>query len=116
MGGSLSGTIDLMLLAILRAGPGHGYAIIAELRERSGGEFDVAEGTVYPVLHQLERDGLLESATTSAQGRRRRVYRITAEGVKASESRVSAWRIYTAAVESVIAGRRRVGLSMEALA
>jgi PadR family transcriptional regulator PadR len=44
----LKGNLDLLLLSVLTAGPGHGYAIISALRDRSGGTFDLPEGTVYP--------------------------------------------------------------------
>lgn len=57
----LTGNLDLLLLAVLTEGEAHGYAVIARVRERSGGEFDLAEGTVYPALHKLEAEGLLRS-------------------------------------------------------
>lgn len=60
------GNLDILLLGVLSAGPGHGYEIIAALRDRSAGEFDLPEGTVYPSLHRLERDGLLSSAWETA--------------------------------------------------
>ncbi|MGH9157127.1 MAG: PadR family transcriptional regulator [Acidimicrobiales bacterium] len=54
-----------------------------EVRERSRGTFDLAEGTVYPALHRLERAGLLESWWVDHEGRRRRVYRLTTSGASA---------------------------------
>ena len=56
---SLKGHLDTLVLATLEAAPLHGYAVIDELRARSEGAFDLAEGTVYPVLHRLEAEGLL---------------------------------------------------------
>jgi PadR family transcriptional regulator len=56
----LKGHLDLLLLATVGAGPAHGYAILERLRDRSGGTFDLAEGTVYPALHRLEQAGLAE--------------------------------------------------------
>ena len=70
MAESLRGHLDLLLLAALRPGPAHGYAIIEELRRRSGGTFDLPEGTIYPALHRLERQGLIESEWSDASGRR----------------------------------------------
>ena len=55
------GHLDTMLLAILGSGPMHGYAVVQELKGRSGGTFDLPEGSVYPALHRLERNGLLRS-------------------------------------------------------
>lgn len=57
------------------AAPTHGYA-----GARSGGTFDLPEGTVYPALHRLERAGLLTNSWADAEGRRRRVYAMTADG------------------------------------
>ena len=63
----LKGNLDL-LLSVLSSGPAHGYAIISALRDRSGGTFDLPEGTIYPALHRLEDAGLL--ASTWDQGLR----------------------------------------------
>ena len=65
---TLKGHLDALILATLRDGPAHGYAVIEELKQRSGGAFELAEGTVYPVLHRLESDGLLSSAWSTAAG------------------------------------------------
>ena len=63
----LKGNLDLLLLSVLSSGPAHGYVIISALRDRSGGTFDLPEGTIYPALHRLEDAGL-----RSAPGTRRR--------------------------------------------
>ena len=80
IGEALKGHLDLLLLAVLEKGPAHGYVIIDMLRERSGGIFDLPEGTVYPALHRLEEDGLLSSQWSENGGRRRRIYQLTSEG------------------------------------
>ena len=61
---ALRGHIDTMVLAALRAGPAHGYALVRELAAQSDGAFELGEGTVYPSLHRLEGDGLIESTWT----------------------------------------------------
>src|SRR4051794_41911963 len=71
---SLKGHLDALVLATFRDGPVHGYAVIEELRRKSEGAFDLAEGTVYPVLHRLEAGGLLASSWSTTAGRRRRGY------------------------------------------
>jgi DNA-binding PadR family transcriptional regulator len=58
-GEMLKGHLDMIVLAVLSSGPAHGYAVIEEIKRRSGGAFDLPEGTVYPVLHRLEQAGLL---------------------------------------------------------
>jgi PadR family transcriptional regulator, regulatory protein PadR len=76
----LKGHMDLLLLSVLADGPAHGYAVIAALRERSGEELTLPEGTVYPALHRLEAAGLLRSYWAEQAGRRRRLYELTARG------------------------------------
>ena len=76
----LKGHLDLLLLAAVRNQPAHGYAIAETLRSRSDGAFDLPEGTLYPALHRLERGGLLSSRWSEVNGRRRRVYQLTARG------------------------------------
>ena len=102
-GEELKGHLDLLLLAALAEGPSHGYVLIERLRARSDGAFDLPEGTVYPALHRLERDGLLSSAWTEAAGRRRRVYQLTRRGRGALARREAEWRSFSRAVEAVIA-------------
>ncbi|MEO8743748.1 MAG: helix-turn-helix transcriptional regulator [Candidatus Dormiibacterota bacterium] len=79
----LKGHLDLLLLATVAARPGHGYEILGELRRRSEGAFELAEGTVYPALHRLEEARLLASRWVEVAGRRRRVYSLTAAGRRA---------------------------------
>lgn len=101
-GGTLKGHLELLVLAVLADGPRHGYAIIEELRERSGEVFDLAEGTVYPVLHRLERGGSLSSEWSDAGGRRRRSYRLTAAGRARLVDERAGWTLFSAAVTAVV--------------
>src|SRR5258708_17541956 len=73
-GEMLKGHLDMIVLAALSAaGSAHGYAVIEEIRRRSGGAFDLPEGTIYPALHRLEQAGLLKSNwMTADSGPRRR--------------------------------------------
>src|ERR671932_2487200 len=100
---TLKGHLDSLILAVVAAGPAHGYAIIEELKRRSAGTFALPEGTVYPALHRLERSGLLESGWSLVAGRKRRVYRLTRRGRRQLESRKSEWREFARAVEAVLA-------------
>jgi DNA-binding PadR family transcriptional regulator len=99
----LQGHLDAMLLAILDAGPLHGYAIVEEIARRSDGEFDLPEGTIYPALHRLEAGGLLSSRWEVVSGRRRRVYALSHSGLDAVRERVAGWRAFRAAVDAVLA-------------
>jgi DNA-binding PadR family transcriptional regulator len=95
------GQLDALILAVLAEEAAHGYRVVERLRERSGGAFDLPEGTVYPALHRLERDGLLASDWSTASGRRRRVYRLTRRGRGALTRRRREWTAFAGAVEAV---------------
>ena len=99
----LKGHLDLLLLSVLADGPAHGYAVIAQLRERSAEEFALPEGTVYPALHRLEAAGLLRSDWAQA-GRRRRLYELTAKGLSALVDLQGEWRRFSSGVQAVIGG------------
>ncbi len=99
----LRGHLDLLILAALEGEPGHGYLIVERIKERSAGVFGLGEGTVYPALHRIERSGLLTSSWSTVEGRRRRVYRLTARGRRELGARRSEWGVFTRAVEAVVA-------------
>lgn len=94
----------LLLAVIERTGGGHGYAIISALREMSCDGFDLSEGTVYPLLHRMERDGLLASSWDQSTGRKRKTYLITAEGLKALHGQRQSWFRYVQTVRLVLGG------------
>jgi len=99
----LRGHLDLLLLAALRkTGPTHGYALIAALRDGSGGEFDLPEGTVYPALHRLERTGDVASEWSVSAGRRRRIYRLTTAGAASLSTKQREWRAFVKGVAGVL--------------
>src|SRR5258706_14253589 len=97
-GEMLKGHLDMIVLAALAAGPAHGYAVIEEIRRRSGEKFELPEGTVYPALHRLEAAGLLASRwTTADSGRRRRVYSLTRRGERALADQPAEWEQFSIA-------------------
>jgi len=100
---AIKGHVDLLVLTVLQRAPAHGYALAERLRERSGGVFDLAEGTVYPALYRLERHGLVVSHWRSVDGRRRRVYRLTTAGEQALSERRRRWDSFEAAMRAVLA-------------
>jgi transcriptional regulator len=108
-GEMLKGHLDMIVLAALAAGPAHGYAVIEEIRRRSGEKFDLPEGTVYPALHRLEEAGLLASRwTTADSGRRRRVYSLTKRGERALTDQRVVWEQFSVAIGGLL-GRARPG-------
>ena len=106
-GEMLKGHLDMIVLAALASGPAHGYAVIEEIRRRSGQAFDLPEGTIYPALHRLEQAGLLASRwTTADSGRRRRVYTLTRSGNRALVEQRTVWKQFSEAVGGLLAGSR----------
>ena len=101
---SVRGNLDMMILAVLANAPAHGYAQIEALRSRSGGLFDIAEGTLYPALHKLEAARVVRSRWEQVNGRKRRVYSITASGQRALAERHSQWAAVRDAIDAVMGG------------
>lgn len=98
-----------MLLAVLQVAPLHGYGLVEELRRRSDGEFDLAEGTIYPALHRMESSGLLSSRWEVVEGRRRRVYALSKQGRAAAGERLESWRRFSKAIDAVLAPAAEAG-------
>jgi DNA-binding PadR family transcriptional regulator len=90
-----------LVLAILKRGPSYGYAIVKEVRDRSEGLLEWTEGMLYPVLHRLERDGLIHGFDQLADnGRTRRYYELTRAGRKELERQRSDWKAINAVLAS----------------
>lgn len=97
------GTALPLILRILAEGPQHGYGLIQSIRQRSGAALEFTEGTVYPLLHGMERDGLVAGRwDTLPSGRRRRVYEITPAGRERLAAAVDHWRTFRAAVDRIL--------------
>ena len=81
-----------LLLSILSEGESYGYEIIQKIRELSGGEIEWSDGMIYPVLHRLERDGLIDSEWKEADtGRQRKYYSISYDGRKILKTERQQW-------------------------
>ena len=90
----VAASAQALVLAILKPGPSYGYAIIQEVKDLSGGELAWSEGMLYPVLHRLEEQGLIESYEgTGDTGRKRRYYRLCPLGRKALADDKRQWEI-----------------------
>src|SRR3954454_23775307 len=102
----MRGHLDSLLLAVLAGGPGHGYGISQRMRNASGGEIAVTEGALYPALHRLERSGPVTSEWSVGDGRRRRVYALTAAGRGAMDDSRREWAAFSTAVDRVMESAR----------
>jgi PadR family transcriptional regulator, regulatory protein PadR len=101
----LRGVLDLCLLAVIDDGPAYGYEMTRRLRER--GLAAVGEGSIYPVLGRLERDGLVETYRSASNGGPpRKYYRPSNAGRLALAAGISEWRAARDAVDAVLAPDR----------
>jgi PadR family transcriptional regulator, regulatory protein PadR len=101
---NLKGSLPLLVLEVLARGPSHGYAIAQAIKARSEGVLDFKEGTLYPTLHSLERDGHLESVSEQVGGRERRAYRLTERGLGQLRAQRQAWRQLSGAIGKILEG------------
>jgi PadR family transcriptional regulator, regulatory protein PadR len=101
---SLQGSLDLLVLKILSRRPRlHGYAIMSAIQERSGEVLRAEEGSLYPALHRMEEAGWIHAQwITKENGRRARLYDLTAAGRRQLEAEESRWQAVTAAVNRVL--------------
>lgn len=101
--GLLPGTVDLVILQTLTAGPKHGFAVSRSIRARSGGMLELQDGALYQALHRMEESGWVEAEWgISEKGRRARFYRLTGAGRKRLRSEEGFWRRYAEAVFKVL--------------
>ncbi len=99
---NFKGTLPTLILEALAHEPSHGYRIAQQIKERSQGVLDFKEGTLYPALHKLENEGLVESYEEIEKGRTRRYYRITRSGHKTLNKDRAEWRELSRAVTTIL--------------
>ena len=99
----LQGTLDMLILKTLVAGPMHGYAIVRKIQEVSEDVLKVEEGSLYPALHRMERRGWISSEWgTSENNRQARFYRLSRAGRKQLESEANNWARLSKAIIRVM--------------
>ncbi len=99
---NFKGTLPTLILETLVNEPSHGYRIAQRIKERSEGVLDFKEGTLYPALHKLESEGLVESYEGVEKGRPRRYYRITESGHEMLARDRAEWRDLSRAVTMIL--------------
>ena len=101
----LHGTLDALILKTLSWGPRHGYAVSRWLRDTSGDAIQVEEGSLYPALYRMERQGWIDAEWgTSETGRRVRFYRLTPAGRKQLVSELADYERSNEAILAVLRG------------
>jgi PadR family transcriptional regulator, regulatory protein PadR len=99
----VQGTLDMLVLKTLRRGPMHGYGIAQSIQAASGEVLRVEEGSLYPAVHRLELEGLLDSEwRRSEHNRRAKFYRLTARGRKQLSKESNRWSRLAAAIARVM--------------
>jgi PadR family transcriptional regulator PadR len=98
----LKGAADTLVLSAFAEGDKYGYQVVKELERRSEGYFCLKEGTLYPILHRLERQGLLSARwQTMPNGSERRYYALTAKGQRVLSDKLNEWQTFAQAVGRV---------------
>lgn len=99
----LRGTLDLLVLKALTWGPRHGYAVAEWIREATGSMLQVGEGTLYPALHRLERQDLVEAEWgVSENNRAAKFYRLSKDGRRRLQAGSSQWHDFVGAASRAL--------------
>ena len=100
---ALRGSLDLLVLKTLSLAPMHGWGISLRIQQISEGVLDVNQGSLYPALQRLEKEGLITSEWgTTDNNRRARYYRLTAAGRRTLDAELERWRRFAAGLELVL--------------
>lgn len=108
----LSGSTTMLILKLLEKKDMYGYQMIEELHKQSNETFALKAGTLYPLLHGLEQEGMVEAYEDGADSARiRKFYHITKTGKKLLSDKKEEWQLYTNAVNQVLNGGVSFGIS-----
>ncbi|HEY4305498.1 MAG TPA: PadR family transcriptional regulator [Gemmatimonadaceae bacterium] len=101
----LQGTLDLLILRTLAAGPRHGWAIAKRIQDLSQEVLRINQGSLYPALYRLEDRGWIAAEWgVSSEGRRAKFYHLSAAGRKQLTEETREWRAFSAAINLVLEG------------
>ena len=100
----LNGVPELLLLQLLAQHPRHGYDLVRAITLQTGAKLEFGEGCIYPILHRLERKGLLASKSEAVGNRQRIVYRVTARGQKQLVASRQSWQQVVDAEQGILEG------------
>ncbi len=101
----MTGSTTMLILRLLENSDMYGYQMIEELEKRSQNIFTLKAGTLYPILHTLEQQSMIESYDAEIDSARpRKYYRLTKDGKKMLEEKKAEWKAYSSAVNQVLGG------------
>ena len=99
----IGGSTALLVLSLLSDGEKYGYEMVTELAKRSNDAFELKEGTLYPLLHALEKAGDVRACPRKApSGRERRYYSLTEKGRRRLMEKTEEWRVFSESVNAVL--------------
>ena len=99
----LSGSTPMLVLSLLKDGDKYGYEMVEALAKRSDDTFQLKEGTLYPLLHTLEKNHYVTAYTKQTpNGRERKYYRLTSDGQRYLEHKESEWKLFSEKVNAVL--------------
>jgi transcriptional regulator len=102
----LHGTLDMLVLRTLAAGPMHGYGITKSIEERTHHELDILDSALYKALQRLEEAGAIDTAWgVSDNNRRAKYYALTASGRRMLRAETATWKRFVAAVSEILEPR-----------
>ena len=99
----LSGSTPMLVLSLLKDGDKYGYEMVDTLAKRSDDTFQLKEGTLYPLLHTMEKNHWVKSYTKpTPSGRERKYYHLTGEGLRQLEEKETQWKLFSEKVNAVL--------------
>jgi transcriptional regulator len=99
----LQGTLDLLVLKVLSAGPNHGYGIAMRIHQLSDDALRVEEGSLYPALYRMEEQGLIDAEWRATENNRKaKFYKLTRKGRSAAQAELEGWLRLSGAVIRVL--------------
>lgn len=105
------GVLEMLVLKLICDEPTYGYDLINQLKERSEGQFQLKEGTLYPILYRLEDDGMITARWSQGEGRvaPKKIYEATAAGREENIRRQMIWREFEVTVGGFLKGEKNNG-------
>ena len=101
---------EMLVLGVLRAEEKHGYQVALDVAEQSAGMFELQHGTLYPILHRLEERAWIKGRWDRGEARRKKVYRLTAEGRRRLNGEIDRFEAVARGLLDVVRGRGRAAI------
>lgn len=98
----IKGSTSMLVMSVLKNKDLYGYKIIKEIETLSDNVFSLKEGTLYPILHALEKENLLESYWDDSDGRKKKYYHLTTKGQKQIMEKKEEWQVFQKSVNKVL--------------